>query len=255
MPSRRNRTRFAALFIATGFLLAGGGAAAQPPSERTRIVSVNLGMQFINDAFMNRVTFQQYDETGVFDAHYDIAKHYSMDGEIAFRLWKSLALGVAASHVAEPTTARIEAEVPNQYFAGFPRSASGVQRGLNRREIGLHFQGQYWWFHDEVFLLRAVWGPTIFIARQDLVSQLGTQEVSTDIYRVFLTRHRIRTVTAGTLGLNLGFDGSWFMTERLGVGFSVRYSRATATVRLGNRSATPLELGGTHAAGGLRIAF
>ena len=43
------------------------------------------------------------------------------------------------------------------------------------------------------------------------------------------------------------------MTERLGLGFSVRYSRATATVRLGTRSPTPLELGGTHAAGGLRI--
>ena len=40
-------------------------------------------------------------------------------------------------------------------------------KGLTRREIGLHVQGQYWWFLGETFLLRATWGPTVFIARQE----------------------------------------------------------------------------------------
>ncbi|MYN66000.1 MAG: hypothetical protein F4X11_13350 [Acidobacteria bacterium] len=227
----------------------------QPLAERTRIVSVNFGMQFIQDAFMNRVTFQQHDETGSFESHYDVTKHHALDGGIAFRLWKDLALGFAGSHVAEPTTARVDAQVPHPHFFGFSRPASGVRRGLNRREIGLHVQGQYWWFVNETFLLRATWGPTIFIARQDLVSQIDTREASDDFDQVMLTGHRSRTVTAGSLGLNLGFDGTWLLTERVGVGFGVRYSRGTATVRLGGRSATPLELGGTHAGGGLRLAF
>lgn len=227
----------------------------QPLAERTRIVSVNFGMQFIQDAFMNRVTFQQHDETGSFESHYDVTKHHALDGGIAFRLWRNLALGFVGSHVAEPTTARVDAQVPHPHFFGFSRPASGVRRGLNRREIGLHVQGQYWWFVNETFLLRATWGPTIFIARQDLVSQIDTREASDDFDQVMLTGHRSRTVTAGSLGLNLGFDGTWLLTERVGVGFGVRYSRGTATVRLGGRSATPLELGGTHAGGGLRLAF
>lgn len=294
MPAQPIRTRPAALAFAA-FLLAAAGAAAQEPTEqqptekpsaeqqpaeqeppeqqpteqppaeqppaeqqpaeRMRIVSVNFGMQFIQDAFMNRVTFQQYDETGSFESHYDVAKHHALDGGIAFRLWKNLALGFVGSHVAEPTTARVDAQVPHPHFFGFSRPASGVRRGLNRREIGLHVQGQYWWFVTETFLLRATWGPTIFLARQDLVSQIDTREASDDFDQVMLTGHRSRTVTAGSLGLNLGFDGTWLLTERIGVGFGVRYSRGTATVRLGSRSATPLELGGTHAGGGLRLAF
>ena len=51
MPSRQNRPQPAALAIAVAVLLLAAGASAQPPSEKTRIVSVNLGMQFINDAF------------------------------------------------------------------------------------------------------------------------------------------------------------------------------------------------------------
>lgn len=240
---------------AAAALLAAGGAAAQPAPAPDRIASVNLGMQFINDAFMNQVTFRRYAETGRFDAHYDVTKHYSIDGGISVRLWRALGLGVAVSHVAEPTTVFIEAVVPNPYFFSVPRLTSGVRRGLTRREIGLHVQGQLWRVFGETFLLRATWGPTIFMVRQDLVSQIGTLESRIDFDRVSLTSHRTTTVTAGSLGLNLGFDGTLFLTDRIGIGFNVRYSRGTATIRLRNRSPTPVELGGSHAAGGLRIAF
>lgn len=255
MPSRQNRTKLAVLVITVAALLAAAGASAQPPAERTRIVSVNLGMHSINDAFMNRVTFRLHDETSSFESHYDVTKHYALDGGVAFLLWKGLAVGVAASHVAEPTTARVDALVPHPHFSGYPRRASGVRRGLTRREIGLHVQGQYWWSITGNLLLRAVWGPTFFMVRQDLVAHIDTQEADGDFDRILLTGHRARTVTAGSVGLNLGFDGTWFVTERVGLGFNVRYSRGTATVRLGGRSATPLELGGTHAGGGLRLAF
>lgn len=254
MTSRRTVSRLAALAV-TALLLAAGAAAAQPLPEPDRIASVNLGMQVINDAFMNRVTFRQYEETGFFDAHYDVTKNYSIDGDIAYRVWKALAFGIAVSHVAEPTKAVIDASVPNPYFFNFPRSTSGERRGLKRREIGVHVQGQLWRVFGESFLLRATWGPTVFIVRQDLVSEIRTRESHIDFDRVSLVGHRASTVTAGSLGVSLGFDGTLFVTERIGVGFKVRYSRGTATVRLGNRSPTAVELGGTHAAGGLRVAF
>ena len=87
------------------------------------------------------------------------------------------------------------------------------------------------------------------------MSHIGTRESGTDFDRPVVTSLRSTTVTAGSLGLNLGLDGTWFMSDRVGFGFGVRYSRGTATVRLGGRSATPLELGGTRAGGGLRLAF
>ena len=255
MRSRRNASQLAAVAAATASLLAAGVAAAQPPPEPDRIASVNLGMQVINDAFKNRVTFRQYQENGFFDAHYDVTKHYSIDGDVAFRVWKALAFGIGVSHVAEPTKARIDASVPNPYFFNFPRMTSGERQGLHRREIGVHLQGQAWRVIGETFLLRATWGPSVFIARQDLVSEIRTRESDIDFDRVTLTGHRATTVTTASLGLSLGFDGTLFVTERLGLGFKVRYDRGTATVRLGSRSPTSLELGGTHASGGLRVAF
>ena len=256
MPSRQNRPQPAVLAIAVAVLLLAAGASAQPPSEKTRIVSVNLGMQFINDAFMNRVTFLQDDETGVFESHYDVTKHHSLDGGIAVRLWRGFALGFAVSHVAEPTTAQVDAEGSPSAPLRVPAPGQRrTKRPETERDRPARSGGGTGGSSTRPSCWRATWGPTIFIARQDLVSQIGTREVGTDFDRVALTSHRSRTVTAGSLGLNLGFDGTWFLTERLGFGFSVRYSRGTATVRLGNRSPTPLELGGTHAGGGLRLAF
>ena len=87
------------------------------------------------------------------------------------------------------------------------------------------------------------------------MSEIRTRESHVDFDRVSLVGHRASTVTAGSLGVSLGFDGTLFVTDRIGLGFNVRYSRGTATVRLGNRSPTAVELGGTHAAGGVRVAF
>ena len=87
------------------------------------------------------------------------------------------------------------------------------------------------------------------------MSQVGTRESPIDFDRVSLTNLRATTVTGTSLGVHLGFDGILFATERIGVGFNVRYSRGTATIRLGSRSPTPVELGGTHVAGGLRVAL
>ena len=254
MAARRRPARLAVLIAAAATWLVSGGAAAQPPSEPRRLAGVNLGMQFIHDAFRNRVPFRQNGETGSFDAHYDVSRHYALDGGVAVRVWRRFAVGAAVSHVAEPTTASLRATVPHPYFFDSPRRVSGRRRGLDRREIGLHLQGQYWRSLTDSLLLRATWGPTVFIARQDLVSEIGTTE-SSDFDSVSLTSHRTTTVTAGSLGFHLGVDGIFFVTDRLGVGFNLRYSRGTATVRLDDRIATPFELGGTLAGGGLRLAF
>lgn len=254
MSLRRNGAPCAALVIAAVISLA-NGAAAQPRPEIERLASVNLGLQVINDAFMNRVTFRQYDETGFFDAHYNVSKHYSMDAGVAVRVWKALGFGIVVSHVGEPTRAALDAEVPNPFFFNFPRTTEGVARNLKRREFGLHLQGQLWRAFGETFLLRVTWGPTVFVVRQDLVSQIVTRESSVDFDRVSLVNHRTRTVTVGGLGLNVGFDGTLFVTERIGLGFNMRHSNGKVNVDVRHQSPTLLELGGIQAAGGLRFTF
>ena len=258
MRLRPLRTGYIASWLALGLLLAGGPVRAQSMSETTRVVSVNFGTQFISDAFMNTVPLRLYDEDGSFDAHYDVAWQHALDGGIAMRFrdrFDRFAVGVAGSHVAEPVTARIDAAVPHPFFFDFPRTESGTLRGLTRREIGVHVQGQYWWTPIDRLLLRGGLGPTLFIARQELVSTVGVHERGIDYDQIVLGDYGTRTVTTGSVGFNVGVDGSWFLTERLGVGLRVRYTRGTATVGLGNEASTPLELGGTFIAGGLRLTL
>ena len=255
MSLRRNGAPCAALVVAAVISLAGGGAAAQPGPEVEHLASVNLGLQFINDAFMTRATFRQYGETGFFDTHYHVTKHYSMDAEIATRIWKALGFGIAVSHVGEPTRAVLHAQVPNPFFFNFPRTTEGVARSLKRREFGLHLQGQLWHAFGETFLLRVTWGPTIFAVRQDLVSQIVTRESGVDFDRVSLVNHRTRTITVSSFGVNVGLDGTLFVTERIGLGFNMRHSNGKANADVGDQAKTLLELGGVQAAGGLRFAF
>ena len=253
--SRRYGARLAGFLVAAGALLINAGAAAQPPSEPERLASINLGLQLISDAFMNASPYTLHGEVGKFDVHYDFTKAIALDGGLAFHVAKRFGLGFAVSYVDKPTTARIDATVPHPFFFAFPRSTRGTARGLNRREIGLHLQPQYWQTLFDTLLVRLFAGPTIFLLRQELVSGITTNEIGFTFDHVRLVGHQSRGTGAVTLGLNAGFDGSYFLTDRVGVGFGFRYSRGTDAIDLSGRASTPVEFGGTHFGGGLRVAF
>ena len=72
---------------------------------------------------------------------------------------------------------------------------------------------------------------------------------------VDIVGHTVERVSVSAIGYNIGVDVTYFLFERVGLGFVARYSRATATVELGGAPQPTLDLGGMQAAGGLRFRF
>ena len=253
--SRPYVLRLAGVFVAIGILLTGARAAAQGPSQPERLGSVNAGLQLISDAFMNSSPYTRHEEVGRFEVHYDFTKAFAADAGIAWHVAKRFAMGFTVSYVEKATTAEIEATVPHPFFFAFPRPATGTARGVKRREMGVHFQPQYWHPLSDRLLLRVYGGPTIFLLRQALVSGIVTEEVGVTFHQVRIADHRSRGAGGAVLGLNGGFEVSHLVTDRLGIGFGLRWSRSTKAIDVEGRVSTPVELGGLHFGGGLRVAF
>lgn len=253
--SRPQVVRLAGALVASGILLAGARAAAQEPSQPGRLGSVNVGLQLISDAFMNSSPYTVHGEVGRFEVHYDFTKALAVDAGMAYHVAKRFAIGFTVSYVDKATTAEIEATVPHPFFFAFPRPATGSARGLRRREMGVHLQPQYWHPLSDRLLLRVYGGPTIFLLRQALVSDIITEELGQTFHQVRIANHRSRGVSGAAPGLNGGVEGSYLVTDRLGIGFGFRWSRGTKAIDVDGRVSTPVELGGLHFGGGLRVAL
>ena len=253
--------------------LAGSRAEAQSLADRRVVAGFSGGVQFVKDAFMNAVDFELFQETGRFRASYDITTDTAFDGGIAYRVWKRLGVGVEVSHFYERTTASLEADVPHPFFFSFPRMTTGFAGGLTRREVGVHIQAQYWHVLGDDLLVRAFLGPTFFNVSHDLVSGIVTFEPGLDfnsergLDEVDLVDHRSTKTSASAAGFNVGFDASYFglrnlrflgssdVLDHFALAFVLRYSRGTAAIEINGGAQPALELGGTHIAGGVRVAF
>ena len=256
MPNTRRYGASIAVLLGTLFiLLTDSHVTAQTLENRRLLIGFSGGTQFVKDAVRNEVNFKLFQEMGKFTANYDITTDTAFDASIAVRLYKRIGVGVDVSHFNKLTTAAIEAEVPHPFFFYFPRMTSGTASGITRRELALHTQVQYWPVIANKFLVRGFFGPTIFDVSHDLVSEIITSERGFDFSEVNIVDHRTIKSDKFALGFNIGIDMSYFMHDHIGLALVVRYSRGTSDVKIDGQDQPVLELGGTHLAGGLRIAF
>ena len=238
---------------------------AQTVDDQRITVGFSGGIQFVKDALKNEVDFELWQETGTFEASYNVTKDTAFDGSFAFLLFKRMGLGFNVSHFSKTIAATIDADVPHPFFFSFPRKATGVADNITRRESAIHIQSQYWHTIGDRFLMRGFIGPTIFSVRQDLVSTIQTKERGYDYSAVDIIGHNTLISSGTELGFNIGFDMSYFVFDRVALTGILRYSRGTSSVedqatlrhisRFSGQGQPPLELGGTHVAAGLRFGF
>ena len=238
---------------------------AQTVDDQRVTVGFSGGIQFVKDALKNEVDFELWQETGTFEASYNITKDSAFDGSFAFLLYKRMGLGFNVSHFSKTIAATIDADVPHPFFFSFPRKATGAVNNILRRESAIHIQSQYWHTIGDKFLMRGFIGPTIFSVRQDLVSTIQTKERGYDYSAVDIIGHNTLASGGTELGFNIGFDMSYFVFDHIALAGILRYSRGTSSVedqatlrhlsRFSGQGQPPLELGGTHLAAGLRFGF
>ncbi len=235
-------------------------AAAQAPEEATRLISFDVTRRWLGVEFETISIFEQYGELGDFRAQYVAAKSLAWNGGVSWRhgrrrLGGHLGFGFNVSNVDRAMAIPLDARVPHQYILSFPREVYTVVKDLKRNETGLNLQGQYWRVLFGRLLLRGFAGPTIFIARQEVINRIYTAETETDFDQVFLTDYDTASAIATKVGYNIGFDSTWFLTDRVGLGGAVRYARASITSHVRPSLAVPFALGGLNVGGGLRWRF
>ena len=242
-------------------------ATAQVARDNRFVISGDVGIQTTVNTRTDTVNFKLFAETGRFATTQDLGPGTILDAGFSVRVWKRLGVGLIGSYVETVSAATINAEAPHPFFFEFPRPTLGLVAGLKHRERAVHLQGQYWMPLGDRLLLTIFMGPTLFGATQDLVAEITTVERGSPFDEVDIVAHTSEKVTTRALGYNAGFDLAFFglsqlgflerfeMLDLVGVGFMLRFSRAAPSVRFKGQFQPALELGGTHAVGGLRLAF
>ena len=231
------------------------------PEGPTRMFTIDFGRRLIDVRFRTTHLFELHGESGDFKTRYDAQEALAWNAGLAWRLdhrrlGGHLGFGLEASLLDKPMAAELEARVPHPYVLSFPREIKTRVRGLRRREVGIHFfQGQYWRTLTDRLLLRVFAGPTIFMARQHVVTRIDTGDFQPTFDRAFLRGYEHSTAKALKLGYNIGFDVTWLASDRVGLAGAVRYSRASITSHEIPRTPVPFALGGPNVGGGLRLRF
>lgn len=230
-------------------------AEAQAPAESVRMLSFNLGVQLLADAFTTTTLFHQDKEPGDVQAHYNVTSDAAWSAGVALP-FAGHAVGIEVSHVAKPSPIRVAASVPHPLIFSFPRELETTLDDFARRETAMHLQGQYWQRLSDRLLLRGFLGPTIWFAGQETLSDIATvDEDDARLDTVLLADYDVASLGGTTMGYHFGFDLTWFLDERIGLAGSVRHSHGTTTIWLNRESRVTLRLGGPHITAGLRYIF
>jgi hypothetical protein len=230
-----------------------GVAFAQTVDQHRFILTANAGIHSLAASRTDTVTFDLHAETGTLETTQSIGPDPMFDGGAAVRVSRQAAVGVAVSYAQGQTDATIDALIPHPFFFDFHRQAQGTASDLAHRELGIHLQGQFWIPLSPSILLTLSGGPTYFNAARDLVMEITPVEVGFPFDEVDIASHTTTRISKNALGYNVGVDLAYFLSDRIGLGFTTRYSRATSDVDL--EGAPPLKLGGLHTVAGVRVGF
>ena len=172
------------------------------------------------------------------------------------RVWRSFGVGVGASVLQNTDDITGSGSVPNPLFFDRPRSVTYAETGLKRREVGIHISAIYVVPFSGRVMFSIFGGPTIFRARQDLISdiELGP-ELDAPLFGT-VTVASVSTVSISKTGVggHIGFDGTFLLNDQLGVGGFFRYTGGSVDLPTGN-TMTSVDVGGAQLGGGLRVFF
>jgi hypothetical protein len=226
-----------------------------PASAHRIFVALNGGYQASSVTFDDTRAESLHAETASWTADYNVEPGQSVDAAAGVRLWRNLAVTVGMSRFTESRAAAVSGEIPHPFFFNQPRSVSGETQALKHAERAVHIDAGWIISATDRLQLTLFGGPSFFSVERDLLENIEYAD-SYPYDDAAYSGAIIRSVSQSRIGLNAGADVSYFVTETIGFGAGVRFSRAQAELpspATGN--AVPVELGGAHASVGLRLRF
>ena len=237
-----------------GFVTVGAGVA-QPSSRTFTQVAT------ISDGDWPTVTTPPL-VTNSARIEYELEKRPTVDvgGGILFR--RGFGFGVAVTRYADKRAARVSTRLEAQ---GVQTLAAGEATSdpLERIETGVHVHVLYTVPTSKRFQLTLFGGPSRFSIKQDVIADLDS---------VVIPSPRTATLTIAGLeperanasgwGAHVGTDATYFLSDSVGIGALVRYSRAKVSLpnpmlsKIRERTVTDdVDAGGLQVSAGLRLRF
>ena len=254
----RRATRGRLLHSATALLAAAlAGALLLPAAAGAQTggwVTFNGATQATATTFTDSVGFIEFHEDADFDTDYAVGTGTVFDGGAGVRLENGIGFGVAVSRFERLDPASIDARIPHPFFFDRPRSLTGSEPDLTRLETAVHVEVRWFESVGDTVELAVFGGPTLFNVRQDLVTAIGFDHAY-PYDEASLASATTTSSSASAIGFHAGADIGFFFSETVGLGALIRYSGGGVDLPGEGESMVPVDVGGFHVGGGLRLRF
>lgn len=247
--------RLSCFLVAIAVLAAARADAQTLLSEDKIFISVNGGYQPGTQRFGDRQGFSLYGEDGRFDTRYRVNRSgglFDLSGGV--RVWRRLAVGVGFSRASSKQSAELTASVPHPLFFSRPRSAVSQVGDLTHTETAVHIQALWTVPVTRRIAVALALGPSVFNVRQDVATDMTTQEVGAPFDQARIASVSTTTRRKTAAGGHIGLDITMMVTRQLGGGLFLRYAGASAKVDLASERVA-LKAGGFQTGLGLRVQF
>ena len=242
------RTKQSVVFVLLLLALCGTATA-----QTTRgFLSVNGGILSGSNAARQSRTFDNAlfgSERGRVEGTFPDGGGTVFDVTGGVKLWRGLAIGAGVSRYSRTEDVSVTARLPHPFFFGRPRTVSGTLRAQERNETAIHLQAMWVAPLGRRVEIAVFGGPSIFNVSQDLLTRVRfDQQYPYD--SATLTDIRDKSATAFAAGFHVGTDAGVYFTRWIGLGGTVRFTRATARL-----DGVKVEAGGLLTSAGLRVRF
>jgi len=225
-------------------------------------IDVNVGVAWANEgSFTVEVNDTVFRETRTFRTTYGNPAGASFDFGGGFMFTPEIGVGVSFAGTAHQSPTELQIRVPHPFAAdAHATDVEDTEDKLQRVEGSVNIQLVGAATIGDRTRVRVFAGPTYFRVQQDLVVDIGYNQVFgvfTRANQVEITTYDVEEKVESTgWGYHVGGDISFFFNRVIGIGAFARFSRGAVDMEepvTGDE--LELRTGGIQAGGGLRLKF
>ena len=234
---------------------------APPPAASGRgrtsrtFLAINGGYQADDHTFSETRQQPLYGEELSWTSEYGVERGAQFEGTVGGYAGNGFGGAVTYSFYQDNNSAAgVAGRVPHPFFFNQLRNIEGQSASLRHREQVIHLTALYGIPIGSNLEVVVGGGPSFFIVNRTFVDSVTYNETYPFDTATFAST-TAREVKENQAGFHVGGDVSWYFTNSVGVGGTVRFSRATLKFPAaeGSEGTISADLGGVQAGFGLRV--
>jgi hypothetical protein len=227
---------------------------ATAPKRSVGFLTFGGGAQITSSDFSETHSEPLYGEQKTWTADYEVKTGLAFEAGGGYRVWRDLFVGGSYTYFHDSRAAGITAQIPHPFFFNQPRTVTGDSASLSHDEHAGHIS-VFWVVPASRRLEIAVFGgPSIIGVSRPLVENVEfTQTYPYDTAE--FSRAPVKDASKTGFGAHGGASVSYLVTPQVGVGGSVRYSRAGVDLPSPSGGSVSFNPGGLQATATVTVRF